>query len=689
MAVRCSLLGHNWGEWEFKREHTEYTDIVTRDSYGEARKITAKNQYQRKCNRCGNTESKLEIEQKGSLEPVYNIDRELLPPKTIEPTNERDQEEIREFFLDLEGYIQNEKEADRRAGMEAYEDVQAAGNHATNRFPGPFTRMQLDNEEYDDYWFKLGDRTAETSPDLREDYELFNGDICLLDSPEDLGGLPVEVRLKKVRDTSLNLGLRAATSPNRVKLHHVIDQNDIDFYLYKLYNPVPYNRQLEALNAVKSSKNKKEILSGSRSIRFTRKLPAPKPGIELNEYQNKALAWADCAEDFLLIHGPPGTGKTRTLTAYIRHLTRKDVSVLVAAHSNQAVDNLLAGDSTVESPEEGTLHAMCQATDSDFSIARVGDRSENPVVNEYYREKDVSEADVVASTTSGAAEFSTNQFEVAVVDEATQADRPSTAIVLNAAEKVILAGDHKQLPPYSADENMQEEEMHISLFEDLLHRYGSEITVLLKKQYRMNEQIATFPNRSFYDGELETAEMNRNWTLDDLKPVVGVDLQGEETQQTGGHSYFNTTEAEEAADQVELLCRSGVDPSDIGVIAAYSGQVSEINKRVRHLDFSGSENVTVDTVDSFQGGEREAIIVSFVRSNNSGNSGFLDFPDVGARRLNVAMTRARKRLVLIADWKTLSTVPSYKTKGESCAPLYSELEDFLRENKVMKQGRST
>jgi superfamily I DNA/RNA helicase len=101
---------------------------------------------------------------------------------------------------------------------------------------------------------------------------------------------------------------------------------------------------------------------------------------DLNEFQQKALVWADCADDLMLIHGPPGTGKTRTLTAYIIHAVNKGKSVLITAHSNQAVDNLVAGDSTVDDPEQGTLHAIAQSEENDLSISRVGDHSQNPVI---------------------------------------------------------------------------------------------------------------------------------------------------------------------------------------------------------------------------------------------------------------------------------------------------------------------
>jgi superfamily I DNA and/or RNA helicase len=409
----------------------------------------------------------------------------------------------------------------------------------------------------------------------------------------------------------------------------------------------------------------------------------PESDIELNNYQRMALIWADSADDVVCIHGPPGTGKTRTLTAYVKYVVSEGKSVLVTAHSNQAVDNLLVGDSSVGSPEEGTLHAFAQSEDSDLSIARIGNNSRNTVVENNYRNQPIGGADIVAATTSGAAQFDPNTFDVAVVDEATHASRPATAIALNSAKKLVLAGDHKQLPPYCADETMQEEDMHISLFEYLLNRYDDQISVLLKKQYRMNAEIAAFPNEAFYNGDLESADENRDWSIDDLKPLIGVDIDGSERQPEYGHSYYNLEEAEAVAKQVKLLVKNGVSPEDIGVITAYSGQIGHIGSRVNRLDIDNPRAVSIDTVDSFQGSEREAVIVSFVRSNPAGNCGFLEFPEEGPRRLNVAITRSRKRLVLVGNWDTLGTIASHRSPSESCANLYSKLSEHIRSKNRM------
>jgi len=243
----------------------------------------------------------------------------------------------------------------------------------------------------------------------------------------------------------------------------------------------------------------------------------------------------------------------------------------------------------------------------------------------------------------------------------------------------VLAGDHKQLPPYTATDDEDVGETRSSLFEYLLDRYGKDLPVLLKRQYRMNENIAQFPNKAFYDGKLETAKRNRDWQIGDLAPLAGVHTAGGEKQSPGTKSYQNQNEAETVAEEVNLLVNTyEVSPEDIGVISGYSAQIKTIQKQIKKIDGVQASGVTVDTVDSFQGGEREVIIVSFVRSNSRNNSGFLEQTGVGERRLNVALTRARKRLLLVGDWETLGTIADHRRAGTSCASVYRELENHIR-----------
>jgi superfamily I DNA and/or RNA helicase len=513
---------------------------------------------------------------------------------------------------------------------------------------------------------------------------LFEDNLCIADTDTDEDEFPIEVRIHRVKNQQVKIRPEPDSYTSESEVISTLQDEDTTLWFYDLLNPVPYERRIHAIRQVKQNQQKKSVLTGQRPVGFSvNKYDPVESEINLNDHQRVALVWAKGANDVVCIHGPPGTGKTRTLTAYALDAVSRGKRVLVTAHSNQAVDNLLVGESTIEQPEEDTLHAFVQDFESNVSVARAGNNSRNPVVQSNYMGGSIGHADIVAATTNGAAKFDSNDFDVAIVDEATQASRPATAIALNAAQKLILAGDHKQLPPFCADETSQEEDMHISLFEHLLNRYDERISVMLQKQYRMNEKIAEFPNQEFYNNNLITANQNQDWTVSDLSPVIGIDIDGQERRETHGQSYYNIPEAEAVAKQVKLLIQSGLSPENIGVITAYSGQVGQIGSRVNQLDIYNPKKINIDTVDSFQGGERKAIIVSFVRSNSDGHSGFLEFPEEGPRRLNVAITRAKKRLVLVGDWNTLGQIAPHRTKKNSCAPLYDELEYFLRDNDFM------
>ncbi|MCU4802409.1 AAA domain-containing protein [Halobacteria archaeon HArc-gm2] len=621
---------------------------------------------------------------------IETLDDETLPPKSVSGISSLSKSGTNSFFAEMRSLVQREQDTERNNNREKYENSGLKTAIARGFAVGPLLptgTAQPDGNRV--YKFQLVNENEEddSDPNLRDD-------ACIFPDNEYIGGVrgyrnqdPFEFKAVYVGDTNLWLRpLREDIHPNSARDNSLTD-NAASLWVAALLNPLPYTRRLEAISKVKDHAEKRHLINGKRTVKFSAdKYAVPHPEIELNDSQTKALVWANAAEQCLCIHGPPGTGKTRTLTAYIRDAVAKDNRVLVTAHSNQAVDNLLVGDSTLDEPEDGTLHAMAQAEAADFTIARAGSNSENPIVKRHYENNSLSGANIVAATTNGASKFATDNFDIGIVDEATQASRAATTIVFNASKKLILAGDHKQLPPFAASQDALGDEQRLSLFETLMNRYGDNIAVMLRTQYRMNEAIAEFPNEAFYDGKLITADQNRDWTVDDLSPLMGINIKGTEQSRSADHSYYNPDEAEAAVKQVKLLTISGLSPSDIGVIAAYSAQVQEIKQQLNESDIDRIHEVTVNTVDAFQGGEREAIIVSLVRSNSRASSGFLTIPDEGPRRLNVALTRARKRLVIIADWETLGDRASHRDPDESCAELHRELAAKIREEGKMMEA---
>jgi predicted DNA helicase len=244
------------------------------------------------------------------------------------------------------------------------------------------------------------------------------------------------------------------------------------------------------------------------------------------------------------------------------------------------------------------------------------------------------------------------RFALAVVDEATQAVEPATYLALLRADRAVLAGDHLQLPPTVLSAAAQAGGLGLSLFERLAAAGAAKVT--LAEQHRMNARIMRYPSEALYGGALRAHPAVADHALDDA-PLEVVDTSGrgfEESTPDGSDSKQNEGEAELAAAEVERVLALGVAPADVAVIAPYEAQV----QRLRQLLAARlEEGLEVDTVDGFQGREKDAVVVSLVRSNEAGEVGFLG--DV--RRMNVALTRARRKLVVVGDGATVSRHPFY------------------------------
>lgn len=287
-------------------------------------------------------------------------------------------------------------------------------------------------------------------------------------------------------------------------------------------------------------------------------------------------------------------------------------------------------------------------------------------------EQVLEEATVVCTTNSSAGSdlLADKQFDWCVIDEATQATEPSCLIPLNKARKGVLAGDHKQLPPTVLNQSAQKE-LQQTLFERLVKREGSAISKTLTTQYRMHEIIMNFSNEEFYDEQLIADDSVRYHDLDGLdyraplnkpqwirsaldpsEPFVFIDtldMEAPERQREGSPSRENSTEAELVSQLVSPFLEQ-LSAEQLGVISPYNDQVDLINS------YFDSEELEIKTVDGFQGREKEVIILSLVRSNPDGELGFL----TDLRRLNVSITRARRKLVLVGDSHTITQHPTYR-----------------------------
>jgi len=474
----------------------------------------------------------------------------------------------------------------------------------------------------------------------------------------------------------------------------------------------------------------------------------------LNPSQQEAIRFALSASDLALIHGPPGTGKTYTLIELILQFLQRGLRVLVCGPSNISVDNIVErlaltspGTPIVRLGHPARLlpsvlnHSLDMLTRTSEAAAIVSDvrkemdekqasirktrngRERRAIyadlkeLRKEFREREgkcvdglVRGSKVVLSTLHGAGGYQVRnqEFDVVVIDEASQALEAQCWIPIvfggSNVRKLVLAGDHLQLPPTvkSAGHTEKEEDrkmamrdleeqlgklaikaeevkaatswtLETTMFDRLLATHGEGIKRLLNTQYRMHEKIMRFPSDELYDGKLCAAEAVKARLLKDLpyevrdtddtrEPVVFYDTQGgdfpektAEDESTGrpgkksvllGDSKSNEMEAAVVKMHVKNLIAAGVRDEDMAVITPYNAQLAVLSSTLKET-YPGIE---LGSVDGFQGREKEAVIVSLVRSNPDRDVGFLG----EKRRLNVAMTRPKRHLCVVGDSETVS-----------------------------------
>ncbi len=287
-------------------------------------------------------------------------------------------------------------------------------------------------------------------------------------------------------------------------------------------------------------------------------------------------------------------------------------------------------------------------------------------------------AHVICATTSFNEDLLGDRwFDLAVIDEACQSTEPGCWVPLLRAEKVVLAGDPCQLPPTVISAEAAKAGFAVSLMEREMQLYGDHLTRLLTVQYRMHQQVMDFSSQEFYDGKLIAHPSVQQHLLSDLEPVVAnelttqpvrfVDTAGagwDEELEPDGESKRNPNEADWVLSLIERLIESGVYAQDIAIIAPYAAQVRLLRNQLLANIATGNSRLTkrdyrdleIDTVDGFQGREKEAVIITLVRSNEQNEIGFL----ADTRRMNVALTRARRSLFVIGDSATLGGNDFYR-----------------------------
>ncbi len=491
---------------------------------------------------------------------------------------------------------------------------------------------------------------------------------------------------------------------------HVIDLQDAtQLGLQLFFDETSYRTMFEALDRVMKAKNNR--LAHLRDLFYSSKKTEcftfePMRFPWLNPSQEKAVNEVLRSKDVMVVHGPPGTGKTTTLVEAIYETLHRESQVLVCAQSNMAVDwiseklvdrgvNVLRiGNPTrvndkmlsftyerrFEShPDYPQLWAIRKAIrDLRGQRKRGSENYHQKMERLKSRAMEIEirinaelfgEARVIASTLVGSAHrlLERQKFATLFIDEAAQALEAACWIPIRRCSRVIFAGDHCQLPPTIKSLPALKGGLGKTLMERVVEN-KPEVVTLLKVQYRMNEEIMRFSSDWFYDGKVESApQIKYRGILDYDTPMVWVDTSElGEREQFVGESFgrINKAEAELTLKTLqEYFTKIGKarileEQIDVGVISPYRAQVQYLRALVKKREFFKPYRrlITINTVDGFQGQERDVILISLVRSNDEGQIGFLR----DQRRMNVAITRARMKLIILGDKTTMVKHPFYK-----------------------------
>ena len=449
----------------------------------------------------------------------------------------------------------------------------------------------------------------------------------------------------------------------------------------------------------------------------------------LNKTQEEAVNEVLRAKDVAIVHGPPGTGKTTTLVEAINETLMRESQVLVCAQSNMAVDwiseklvdrgipVLRIGNPTRVNdkmlsftyerrfeahPDYPQLWSIRKALRELRQHRKRGDSSyhqKTERLKSRATELEVrinselfGEARVIACTLTGSAHrlLQGQRYNTLFIDEAAQALEAACWIPMRKVSRVVLAGDHCQLPPTVKSIAALKAGLGKTLMERIVENHPDEVS-LLKIQYRMNEQIMRFSSDWFYHGQVESAPSVRHRGILDYDiPIewrqASIDDEGTPpAEEFVGESFgrINKTEAQLTLDTLqqyfEKIGKQRVldERIDVGVISPYRAQVQYLRQQLRKREFFKPfrQQISVNTVDGFQGQERDIIVISLVRSNDEGQIGFLR----DLRRMNVAITRARMKLIIMGNASTMTRHPFYRKLYEYVQSLNRDGLDSMPE----------
>ncbi len=612
-----------------------------------------------------------------------------------------------EYFKSLLNLLKLEREEDRNAYIQLTERSSVAERRANGLswYPIAIRGTELGRGDY---------LTVEVERTTHHDvnHQLRFGASAVLFSNHDPKEHKIEGTITYQGGNKLKINLRTDELPDWA------DDGKLGIDL--LFDDNSYEEMNSALKLATSMAEKKDegrlinILTGQTKPTFDTSLDTI-VNARLNAMQQVAVNKIIQANELAIVHGPPGTGKTTTLVQAIKALIHHDhQQILVVAPSNAAVDLL-----SEKLSEEGlnVLRVGNPARVSDRLMAltldsKMGEHSANKEIKklkqrasefknmahkykrsfgkaereqrkalfdearkimkdvgnteQYIIDDIVAKAQVITATLVGANHYTVRdiKYHTLVIDEAGQALEPACWIPILKAKKVVLAGDHCQLPPTIKSNEAAKQGLSHTLLEKCVALHPESV-VLLQEQYRMNEQIMGYSSKVFYDDKLIAhGSVAQHLLHDNDAPLAFVDTAGcGFDEKTEGTSTSNPEEAILLFKHMEQLItalQSHYTPENfptIGIISPYRQQILVLQEQYQHAAYLQPyrSKITINTIDSFQGQERDIMYISMVRSNTDNIIGFLS--DI--RRMNVAMTRARKKLVIIGDSGTLSRLPFY------------------------------
>jgi superfamily I DNA and/or RNA helicase len=560
-----------------------------------------------------------------------------------------------------------------------------------------------------DYPFVVFERTQNKGLD----HQLSGGKPAMLFSDEKNAPLPMNGALQWVDGDRLQMMFFIDDHPELLDYSRLGVQMQVDESSYK--------DMKETLARTRDAKNNRtaflrdcsfDVKSNRKTETFIFENPT------LNPSQNQAVKAIVQAEDFHILHGPPGTGKTTTLVAAAQVLIEQGNKLMLCAPSNAATDWLLEkciqqkikairignisrmNEQAASHSVEGKMEVHPEYKDIKYYKKKAAEfrqlaskykrnlgynereqrrllyqearnfSKEASSLEEHILNQLINDADAVICTLNGANNrlLYKREFDVVMIDEAAQALEPSCWIPIQKAKKVILAGDPFQLPPTVKSPEGLKLKLNQTLMERMM--VNCDIVSLLKVQYRMNKSIMGFSNLWFYNNQLEAHEDNAHHGFDGLPEIMFVDTAGcgfQETMNEESRSFFNEGETQLVQKILNHIATQTQELISIGIIAPYKQQVNYLKEHIQNEN----QTVKIQTIDSFQGQEQDVIIISLTRSNEEQEIGFLK----EYRRMNVAMTRARKSLWLIGDSATLAN-----------DTFYNQLIDYAEKNQAYQSA---